>query len=185
MMMEVRESRGVARSAKKLMVEPSATVGLSLSSTANHDVSCDSLVTVSEFSALKPWLVRPVTVALHPKALARFRATPLRSLREGTPNAPCLKSERPSRSTPFLTALISFSCCRKHGLRNSKMDHFRNSVSPVEKCLNVHGVVLVGDSTRIPIAQKMIQEFINGRNPCPTPLRQTSSLRVDRTRLVC
>ena len=128
MMMEVRESRGVARSARKLMVEPSATVGLGLSSTANHDVSCDSLVTVSEFSALKPWLVRPVTVALHPKALARFRATPLSSLSEGmsvsghsvnTPIAPCLLiRERPSRSTPFSTALISFSCCRKHGLRN-------------------------------------------------------------------
>ena len=53
------------------------------------------------------------------------------------------------------------------------MNYFRNSMGPVEKCLrdrvidqrNVHDVVLVGGSTRIPIAQKMIQEFFNGKEP--------------------
>merc|ERR1712065_89952 len=53
------------------------------------------------------------------------------------------------------------------------MDYFRNSMGPVEKCLrdsgidkrNVHDVVLVGGSTRIPIVQKMIQEFFNGKEP--------------------
>ena len=55
------------------------------------------------------------------------------------------------------------------------MDHFRNSVSPVEKCLNVHGVVLVGDSTRIPIAQKMIQEFINGKEAVPNAIEADQS----------
>merc|ERR1712136_118310 len=52
------------------------------------------------------------------------------------------------------------------------MDYFRNSMGPVEKCLrdsgidkrNVH-VVVVGGSTRIPIVQKMIQEFFNGKEP--------------------
>ena len=46
-------------------------------------------------------------------------------------------------------------------------------MGPVEKCLrdsgvdkrNVHDVVLVGGSTRIPIVQKMIQEFFNGKEP--------------------
>merc|ERR1711933_423122 len=54
------------------------------------------------------------------------------------------------------------------------MDYFRNSMGPVEKCLrdsgidkrNVHEVVLVGGSTRIPKVQAMIQEFFNGKEPC-------------------
>merc|ERR1712113_400961 len=54
------------------------------------------------------------------------------------------------------------------------MDYFRNSMGPVEKCLrdsgidkkNVHKVVLVGGSTRIPKVQTMIQEFFNGKEPC-------------------
>jgi len=53
------------------------------------------------------------------------------------------------------------------------MDYFRNSMGPVEKCLrdsgidkrNVHEVVLVGGSTRIPKVQSMIQEFFNGKEP--------------------
>ena len=47
------------------------------------------------------------------------------------------------------------------------MDYFRNSMGPVEKChrysgidkRNVHDVALIGGSARIPIVQKMIQEF--------------------------
>merc|ERR1712196_175891 len=45
---------------------------------------------------------------------------------------------------------------------------------PVEKCLkdsgvdkkNVHEVVLVGGSTRVPKVQTMIQEFFDGKEPC-------------------
>jgi hypothetical protein len=47
------------KSAKKLVVEPPATVGLGLCSAAIHDVSYDSLFTALELSALKPWLIRP------------------------------------------------------------------------------------------------------------------------------
>merc|ERR1719269_534848 len=54
------------------------------------------------------------------------------------------------------------------------MDYFRNSMGPVEKVLrdsgidkrNVHEIVLVGGSTRIPKVQAMIQEFFNGKEPC-------------------
>merc|ERR1712093_338947 len=54
------------------------------------------------------------------------------------------------------------------------MDYFRNSMGPVEKVLrdsgidkrNVHEVVMVGGSTRIPKVQAMIQEFFNGKEPC-------------------
>ena len=54
------------------------------------------------------------------------------------------------------------------------MDYFHNSMGPVEKTLrdsgidkkNVHEVVLVGGSTRIPKVQQLIQEFFNGKEPC-------------------
>jgi len=54
------------------------------------------------------------------------------------------------------------------------MDYFRNAMGPVEKCMrdsgidkkNVHEVVLVGGSTRIPKVQAMVQEFFNGKEPC-------------------
>lgn len=54
------------------------------------------------------------------------------------------------------------------------MDYFRNSMGPVEKVIrdsgidkrNVHEVVMVGGSTRIPKVQSMIQEFFNGKEPC-------------------
>lgn len=54
------------------------------------------------------------------------------------------------------------------------MDYFRNTISPVEKVLrdsgidkrNVHEVVLVGGSTRIPKVQELIKEFFNGKEPC-------------------
>merc|ERR1712196_451324 len=50
------------------------------------------------------------------------------------------------------------------------MDYFRNSMGPVEKVMrdsgidkrNVHEVVMVGGSTRIPKVNAMIQEFFNG-----------------------
>ena len=48
----------MTKSAKKLMVEPPATVGLGLCSASIHDVSYDSLLTALELSTLKPWLVR-------------------------------------------------------------------------------------------------------------------------------
>jgi len=51
------------------------------------------------------------------------------------------------------------------------MDLFRRCMEPVEKCLrdakmdkpNVHDIVLVGGSTRIPKVQAMLQAFFNGR----------------------
>merc|ERR1719261_2445768 len=54
------------------------------------------------------------------------------------------------------------------------MDYFRNCMEPCEKVLRdskiskneVHEVVLVGGSTRIPKIQNMLKEFFNGKEPC-------------------
>merc|ERR1712029_840787 len=70
---------------------------------------------------------------------------------------------------------IDYSCSLSRArFEELCMDYFRNSMGPVEKCLrdsgidkrNVHEVVLVGGSTRIPKVQSMIQEFFNGKEPC-------------------
>merc|ERR1712061_478180 len=70
---------------------------------------------------------------------------------------------------------IDFSCSLSRArFEELNMDYFRNSMGPVEKCMrdsgidkkNVHEVVLVGGSTRIPKVQAMIQEFFNGKEPC-------------------
>merc|ERR1719498_1818492 len=54
------------------------------------------------------------------------------------------------------------------------MDYFRKCMEPVEKVLRdakcskaqVHEVVLVGGSTRIPKIQKMLMDFFGGKEPC-------------------
>jgi len=54
------------------------------------------------------------------------------------------------------------------------MDYFTKCMAPVEKVLRdgkvakseVHEIVLVGGSTRIPKIQSMISEFFNGKEPC-------------------
>merc|ERR1712100_87870 len=69
---------------------------------------------------------------------------------------------------------IDYSCSLSRArFEELCMDYFRNSMGPVEKCLrdsgidkkNVHDLVLVGGSTRIPKVQNMIQEFFNGKEP--------------------
>ncbi|CAI5460280.1 unnamed protein product [Closterium sp. Yama58-4] len=54
------------------------------------------------------------------------------------------------------------------------MDMFRKCMDPVEKCLKdakmskaqIHDVVLVGGSTRIPKVQQLLQEYFNGNELC-------------------
>ncbi|KIM55850.1 hypothetical protein SCLCIDRAFT_133745 [Scleroderma citrinum Foug A] len=53
-------------------------------------------------------------------------------------------------------------------------DLFRSTLEPVERVLrdskidkgNVHEIVLVGGSTRIPRIQKLVSDFFNGKEPC-------------------
>jgi len=69
---------------------------------------------------------------------------------------------------------IDFSCTLSRArFEELNMDYFRNSMGPVEKVLrdsgidkkNVHEIVLVGGSTRIPKVQSLLQEFFNGKEP--------------------
>merc|ERR1712100_508011 len=69
---------------------------------------------------------------------------------------------------------IDFSCSLSRArFEELNMDYFRKCLDPVEKVLRdsgvnkgqVHEVVLVGGSTRIPKVQSMIQEFFNGKEP--------------------
>jgi len=70
---------------------------------------------------------------------------------------------------------IDYSCTLSRArFEELCMDYFRNSMTPVEKAMkdsgidkkNIHEVVLVGGSTRIPKVQQLIQEFFNGKEPC-------------------
>merc|ERR1712187_480199 len=53
-------------------------------------------------------------------------------------------------------------------------DLFRDTLEPCEKCLRdakmsksqIHDVVLVGGSTRIPKVQQLLEDFFNGKSPC-------------------
>merc|ERR1712167_297260 len=69
---------------------------------------------------------------------------------------------------------IDFTCTISRArFEEMNMDYFRNSMGPVEKAMrdsgidkrNVHDVVMVGGSTRIPKVQSMIHEFFNGKEP--------------------
>lgn len=70
---------------------------------------------------------------------------------------------------------IDYSCSLSRArFEELCMDYFRSSLGPVEKVLRdggidkkqIHEVVLVGGSTRIPKVQQLIQEFFNGKEPC-------------------
>jgi len=69
---------------------------------------------------------------------------------------------------------VDFSCTLTRArFEELCMDYFRNSMGPVEKCLrdsgidkkNIHEIVMVGGSTRIPKVNQLIQEFFNGKEP--------------------
>merc|ERR1711943_103553 len=66
-----------------------------------------------------------------------------------------------------------FSSITRARFEELNMDSFRGTMDPVEKCLRdskmsknqVHDVVLVGGSTRIPKVQSLLSDFFNGKEP--------------------
>ena len=69
--------------------------------------------------------------------------------------------------------IISFTCDHDR-FEELNADLFRGTLEPVEKAMRdakldkgqVHELVLVGGSTRIPKIQKLLQDFFNGKELC-------------------
>ncbi|GLJ48097.1 hypothetical protein SUGI_1015490 [Cryptomeria japonica] len=94
----------------------------------------------------------------------------------------CERAKRTLSSTAQTTIEIDslyegidfYSTITRARFEELNMDLFRKCMEPVEKCLrdakmdkgNVHEVVLVGGSTRIPKVQQLLQDFFNGKELC-------------------
>eukprot|EP00243_Klebsormidium_subtile_P008580 TRINITY_DN409_c0_g3_i1.p1 TRINITY_DN409_c0_g3~~TRINITY_DN409_c0_g3_i1.p1 ORF type:complete len:655 (+),score=245.13 TRINITY_DN409_c0_g3_i1:193-2157(+) len=94
----------------------------------------------------------------------------------------CERAKRTLSSTAQTTIEIDslfegidfYSTITRARFEELNMDMFRKCMDPVEKCLRdakmdkaqVHEVVLVGGSTRIPKVQQLLQDFFNGKELC-------------------
>ncbi|KAL4328444.1 hypothetical protein HN51_026717 [Arachis hypogaea] len=94
----------------------------------------------------------------------------------------CERAKRTLSSTAQTTIEIDslfegidfYSTITRARFEELNMDLFRKCMEPVEKCLRdskidksqVHDVVLVGGSTRIPKVQQLLQDFFNGKELC-------------------
>ncbi|XP_061354355.1 heat shock 70 kDa protein-like isoform X3 [Gastrolobium bilobum] len=94
----------------------------------------------------------------------------------------CERAKRTLSSTTQTTIEIDslyegidfYSTITRARFEELNMDLFRKCMEPVEKCLRdskidksqVHDVVLVGGSTRIPKVQQLLQDFFNGKELC-------------------
>ncbi|XP_010677501.1 heat shock cognate 70 kDa protein [Beta vulgaris subsp. vulgaris] len=105
----------------------------------------------------------------NPRALGRLRAA-------------CERSKRILSSTTETTIIVDClfegidfcSIIRRSLFEKLNMDLFRDCVETVEKCLrdaniqkyDIHEIVLVGGSTRIPKVQELLQDFFKGKKIC-------------------
>ena len=105
----------------------------------------------------------------NPRALRRLRTA-------------CERAKRTLSSTTQTTIEIDslyegidfYSTITRARFEELNMDLFRKCMEPVEKCLKdakvdkgqVHDVVLVGGSTRIPKVQQLLIDFFNGKELC-------------------
>ncbi|KAF9615908.1 hypothetical protein IFM89_027111 [Coptis chinensis] len=94
----------------------------------------------------------------------------------------CERAKRALSSTTQTTIEIDslyegidfYATITRARLEELNIDLFRKCMEPVEKCLRdskidksqVHDVVLVGGSTRIPKVQQLLQDFFNGKELC-------------------
>ncbi|CAI5491151.1 unnamed protein product [Closterium sp. Naga37s-1] len=94
----------------------------------------------------------------------------------------CERAKRTLSSTAQTTIEIDllyegidfYSTITRARFEELNMDMFRKCMDPVEKCLKdakmskaqIHDVVLVGGSTRIPKVQQLLQEYFNGKELC-------------------
>ncbi|KAF7054431.1 hypothetical protein CFC21_062104 [Triticum aestivum] len=105
----------------------------------------------------------------NPRALRRLRTA-------------CERAKRTLSSTAQTTIEIDslyegidfYATITRARFEELNMDLFRKCMEPVEKCLRdakmdktqIHDIVLVGGSTRIPKVQQLLQDFFNGKELC-------------------
>ncbi|CAI5460663.1 unnamed protein product [Closterium sp. Yama58-4] len=105
----------------------------------------------------------------NPRAIRRLKTT-------------CERAKRTLSSTAQTTIEIDslyegidfYSTITRARFEELNMDLFRKSMEPVEKCLadaklsksQIHDVVLVGGSTRIPKVQQLLQDLFHGKDLC-------------------
>ena len=108
-------------------------------------------------------------ITSNPRALRRLRTA-------------CERAKRTLSSTAQTSIEIDslyegidfYSSITRARFEELNMDMFRKCMEPVEKCMRdakmdksqVHEVVLVGGSTRIPKVQQLLQDFFNGKELC-------------------
>lgn len=108
-------------------------------------------------------------ISSNAKALGRLRAA-------------CERAKRILSSTTETTIEIDclhdgtdlFSTLSRARFEKLNMDLFRDCTRPIEKCLkdakmeksDIHDIVLVGGSSRIPKIQQLLQDFFNGKELC-------------------
>ncbi|KAF5939787.1 hypothetical protein HYC85_020954 [Camellia sinensis] len=131
--------------------------------------------------------IRPGRSCDGPVALAQFKRKHMKYI-SGNPRAmrrlrtACEKAKRILSSTTRTTIKIDslyegidfYTTITRARFEEMNMDLFRKCVEPVEKCLgdakmnksNVHDIVLVGGSTRIPKVQQLLQDSFNGKELC-------------------
>ncbi|KAK6147893.1 hypothetical protein DH2020_018805 [Rehmannia glutinosa] len=116
------------------------------------------------------------TVWKHKKDISG-NARALRRLRTA-----CERAKRTLSSTAQTTIEIDslyegidfYATITRARFEEMNMDLFRKCMEPVEKCLRdakidksqIHDIVLVGGSTRIPKVQQLLQDFFNGKELC-------------------
>merc|ERR1711988_2071587 len=87
----------------------------------------------------------------------------------------------------FFEGIDFFTSVSRARFEELNMDLFRKCMDPVEKVLRdskmdksqIHDIVLVGGSTRIPKVQLLLQDFFNGKEPAArsTPTRPSHTVR--------
>ena len=120
---------------------------------------------ISEFKIKNP----SVDITSNPRAMRRLRTAAERAKRTLS-SSPSAAIEVES----LIQGLDYYTDINRAKFEELCMDLFRGCIEPVEKVLRdsetaknqVHEVVLVGGSTRIPKVQQLLQEYFNGKELC-------------------
>nr|P26791.1 RecName: Full=Heat shock 70 kDa protein [Daucus carota]CAA42685.1 heat shock protein 70 [Daucus carota] len=108
----------------------------------------------------------------------RWECEALRRLRTACERAKRTLSSSTAQTTIEIDSLYEgvdfYTTITRARFEELNMDLFKKCMDPVEKCLRdskidkaqVHEVVLVGGSTRIPKVQQLLQDFFNGKELC-------------------